>query len=111
MLIDRSIEAELRQHIDPDVDLSFRRIAITLEQIDRYDLPTKPRKKKDKRALHVTETVEAEAMPAHILRQLLRNQVERFLPADALRIAKIAEENEKYRLIDLLEQLEGGGTQ
>ena len=111
VLIDRSIEAELRQHIDPDVDLNFRRIAITLEQIDRYDLPTKPRKKKDKRALHITETVEAEAMPAHILRQLLRNQVERFLPADALRIAKIAEENEKYRLIDLLEQLEGGGVQ
>ena len=110
VLIDRSIEAELRRHIDPDVDLRFHRIAITPEQIEHYNLPTKPRKKTDRRVLHITSTVEAEAMPAHILRQLLRDHVERFLPADALRIAKVAEDQERYRLIDLVEQLEDGGA-
>lgn len=109
VLIDRSIESELREHIDPDVDLNFHRIAIMSEQIGVYDLPTKLRKKADKRARHITETVEAEAMPPHILRQLLREQVENFLPPDALRIARVAEEHEKYRLLDLAEMLEDGG--
>ncbi len=109
VLIDRSIESELREHIDPDVDLNFNRIAITSEQIRIYDLPTKPRKETDKRARHITETVEAEAMPSHILRHLLREQVENFLPPDALRIARVAEEHEKYRLLDLAEMLEVGG--
>ena len=106
VLIDRSLEAELREHLDRDVDMAFQRIAITPEQIEHHDLPTKPRKKTDRRARHITETVEAEAMPAHILRGLLRDKVEGYLPADALRVAKVAEEHEKYRLLDLVKQLE-----
>ena len=66
-----------------------------------------PRKAKDKRALHVTETVEAEAMPAHILRQLLRDYVEQFLPSGALRIAKITEEDERRTLLEMAEQADG----
>ena len=42
VLIDVALERELRQHLDPEVDLGFRRLAITPEQISRYDLPTKP---------------------------------------------------------------------
>ena len=44
VLIDLSIEKELRQHLHSAVDLSFHRIAITEAQIEQYDLPTKPRK-------------------------------------------------------------------
>jgi hypothetical protein len=43
ILIDKSAERELRKHLRQDVQLDFRRIAITAEQIVRYDLPTKPR--------------------------------------------------------------------
>ena len=99
VLIDRSIESELRQHLDGDVDLSLNRIAITTEQIDQYDLPTKPRKVSDLRALHITETVEAEAMPANIMRGLLRDSVEAFLPEGALEVAKVAEESEQAHLV------------
>ena len=70
VLIDHSIEKELRRHVDSDVELNFHRIAITPEQIEEYDLPTKPRKAKDKRSLHVKETVEAEAMPPNIAEHL-----------------------------------------
>jgi len=49
VLIDVTIERELRAHLDPEVDLHFERIAITPEQITAYDLPTKPRKEKDHR--------------------------------------------------------------
>ncbi len=98
VLIDRSIEAELRRHLPASVDLTFHRLAITEAQISGYDLPTKPRKPGERRALHVRETVEAEAMPAGVLRALLRAVVESFLPAGALSAIKAAEESEREGL-------------
>ena len=98
VLIDLSIERELRQHLHSAVDLSFHRIAITEEQIEQYDLPTKPRKAGDKRSQHVKATVEAEAMPANTMRKLLRDTVEAFLPEGALEAARVAEQSEQAGL-------------
>jgi hypothetical protein len=98
VLIDVAIERELRLHLDPRIDLTFRRLGITQEQIEMYDLPTKPRKEGDRRSLQVAATVEAEAMPAATLRRILRSEIESLLPADALMIAKVAEESERYNL-------------
>jgi hypothetical protein len=98
VLIDKSIERELRQHLDPSIDMRFHRLAITEQQIKQFDLPTKPRKAGDRRSLHVKATVEAEAMPAHILRGILRAEIEALLPSDALRVAKVAEESEREHL-------------
>lgn len=106
VLIDKSIEKELRAHLHSDVVLNFHRIAITEDQIERYDLPTKPRKTGDKRALHVKSTVEAEAMPAHILRTMLREAIERYLPDGALEAARIAEQSEQEGLRILADALE-----
>jgi hypothetical protein len=97
VLIDRSLDQELRRHLK--VDLEFRRIAITQQQIDELDLPTKPRKVGERRAVHIAETVEAEAMPVHILRDLLRREIERHLPERALEIAKVVEEEERSGLL------------
>lgn len=98
VLIDVSIEKELRQHLYDDIDLNFHRIAITREQIAQLALPTKPRKPGERRALDVEFTVEAEAMPAHLMRDLLRETVEQFLPAGALDVVKVAEESEREGL-------------
>jgi predicted transcriptional regulator len=98
VLIDISIEKELRTHLDPNIDLTFRRIGITPDQIVQYGLPTKPRKNTDRRALHITATVEAEAMPAGIMRGLLRDQIESLLPPNALEVAKAAEQSERAYL-------------
>lgn len=94
VLIDKALENELCEHLDEDIPLRFHRIAITEEQIAEHDLSTKPRKPGDRRALHVRETVEAEAMPAAQLRAILRQAVENFLPEHALAVAKAAEESE-----------------
>jgi hypothetical protein len=144
VLIDRSLETELRRHLEPTgfdafldaiaagadpldtpsdlvdayvdqltnggIDLRFIRLAITPEQIAEYDLPTKPRKPSDRRALHVEHTVEAEAMPAGILRQLLRERIEDFLPPDALAVAKAAEESEREHLRRWAEMMRNGGA-
>jgi len=108
VLIDQSIEKELREHLSPAIDLDFRRLAITPEQIAEYDLPTKPRKKSDRRALHIDETVEAEAMPAHALRSLLREEIEALLPPRALKVAKVSEESHQRSIVEMARQLGGG---
>lgn len=109
VLIDKALERELRQHLDPDIKLHFWRIGITEDQIARYDLPTKPRKAGDKRSLHVTKTVEAEAMPARVLRSMLRETIENLLPNDALAVAKAAEESERAHIERLAAIMTPGG--
>lgn len=84
--IDRDLERELRKHLNPNMDMRFRRIAITPEQVERYDLPNKG----------VGEyRVEGEAMPASLMRQILRYEVEALLPPHALAVSKAAEESER----------------
>ena len=109
VLIDLAIEKELRQHLHSAVDLSFHRIAITEQQIELFDLPTKPRKAGDKRSQHVKSTVEAEAMPAKIMRKLLRDSVEAFLPDGALEIARVAEKSEQEGLRALAARMVADG--
>lgn len=107
VLIDVALERELRLHLDPGVRLRFERIAITEAQIERYGLPTKPRKPGEARAPEITATVEAEAMPASLLRNILRERIEALLPTDALELARVAEESEKAQLARLAEILQG----
>ena len=112
VLVDQSIEKEMKGHL-PGVPLEFRRVGINAEQVEDYDLPTKPRKSGDNRALHITETVEAEAMPAHLLRQLLRDELESFIPERELRAVRVAETSERDGLRALAEnylpsQISGG---
>lgn len=104
VLIDQTLESELRKHLD--CGLEFIRLAITEDQIRDLDLPTKPRKKSDKRARHVKHTVEAEAMPAHILRAMVHDEIEAYLPEHALHVAKVAEQSEQSFLMGLAHDLE-----
>ena len=48
--------------------------------------------------MQITGTVEAEAMPARIMRQLLRDEIEALLPRRALEVAKAAEQSEREHL-------------
>lgn len=98
VLIDVSLQRELREHLRPDIELRFERIGINAGQIEQYDLPTKPRKESDKRSLHIGFSVEAESMPAKILRCILRDKVEALLPENALAVAKVAEQSEREHL-------------
>lgn len=108
VLIDRSIERELRKHLDSCVGLSFERIAINEDQIALYDLPRKPRKQTDRRALHIADTVEAEAMQAGTLRAILRQRIEALLPQHALAVARVVEEDERrgVRLLASIEEMD-----
>jgi hypothetical protein len=101
VLIDVALERELRLQLNPSIQLQFERIAINKNQIERFDLPTKPRKATDTRSLQVESTVEAEAMPARTLRRLLRMRIEKLRPEGALAAAKLAEASEQAGLMSL----------
>lgn len=108
ILIDPDIERKIIDHLGPYVEIEFRRIAITEEQISDLDLPTKPAKSSDRRAMHIMRTVEAEAMPAAQLRAMLRQEVERLLPPDAVLAAQIEEQSALDYLNNLADLLEAG---
>jgi len=95
VLIDASLQREMREHLDDDIDLRFERIGINLDQIEEFDLPTKPRKEGERRSPHIKFSVEAEAMPSSILRGILREKVEALLPRHALETARVAEQSER----------------
>ena len=105
VLIDVSLQRELREHLKPSIELRFERIGINADQITKYDLPTKPRKESDKRSQHIAYSVEAESMPAKILRVILRDKIEALLPENALAVAKVAEQSERYALGLMVENL------
>jgi hypothetical protein len=107
VLIDKKIEEDLRLHL-PDHEIQFHRIAITKDQIDLMGLPTKPAKVGDKRGGFVGGTVEAEAMPAGQMRQLLRDKIESFIPDRLLEINEVAEESERMMLHGLVGMIRRG---
>jgi hypothetical protein len=106
VLIDISLEQKLRGHLNPGINLSFTRLGINQDQIVEYDLPRKPRKVGERRRMDIEEAVEAEALPAHIMRHLVRNQVEALLPPGELKVMKVAEEAEKEQLMMMARMFE-----
>jgi Protein of unknown function C-terminus (DUF2399) len=65
--------------------ITFTHVAVTPEQIVRMNLPTRPTKKSDSRAKSWTaESVELDAIPANILRQLVEDCIRIHVPAHHL---------------------------
>lgn len=98
LLIDRKIEAGLRGHL-PDADITFRRLGITREQIALMGLPTKPAK--DRRGGFEGDTVEAEAMPAGTMRQIVRDAIEAFVDPHEASVLQAAEASERNTLLQM----------
>src|SRR5262249_31130720 len=72
------IDRKARETLAADfgVDVDFDRIAVTPEQIERYDLPTRPTKDGDTRARDWQGgCVEVDAMPPAELRRLVQNAI------------------------------------
>ena len=107
VLIDHDIESKLRKHLE-GVPLVFTRVAVTREQIASMGLPTKPRKPTDRRRPDVLHTVEAEAIPAGQLRQLVRRAVESYLPAGRLAQYQEIDRQEQQGLRRLAQLVETG---
>lgn len=101
--IGEKLEADLRRY-SGNAELHFERLAVTPEQIERWNLPSNPAKQTDSRSKSFKgEAVEAEAIPPREMRALLRRALERHLPPWKLaQIRKIeAEERQTLRSLKL----------
>jgi hypothetical protein len=83
------------------------KVALTLEDIERYDLPPNLTKTTDSRrdkfvARFGDLSVELDALPAEVLRQRLVDEVEQHMDLDALATVRQQEERERIRLVEAL---------
>lgn len=98
----RSFEERVRGFA-PDADAEFERIAVTPEQIVEYGLPTRPTKHTDSRSRNFTgESVEVDAIPATILRQLVNDAITQHIDNDRLRITRRVEQSERDMLLSMV---------
>lgn len=109
VLIDQKVQDSLEDHLGRVV--GFHRVAVNQDQIQAWDLPTKPRKKNDRRRLDIQETVEAEAIPAARIRGLVRQKVESFLPPGLMQRTRAAEKAERESLQLIADALQAHGTE
>jgi len=85
---------------DFKVDLQFVRAAVTQEQIERLNLPTRPTKMSDTRARNWTggESVELDAMPPAEIRSLIESRITRLIDRRQRRALERTEEMERETL-------------
>ena len=103
-----TVKAELIRWSYP-TEVYVERLAVNREQIDEWDLPTRPTKTTDSRARkfvrqHGTGSVERDAIPPATLRSLVRDNIEEHMDPEELRVLKLAENQER----DLLRSVWGG---
>ena len=99
------IEQTIRE-LAPSADISFQRIAVTPEQIDAFNLPTRPTKTSDTRSRGFGAiSVELDAFTPHILRGMVEDVIVRHLPADELALLKVAEESERNILLGVADAM------
>jgi hypothetical protein len=104
------IEETLRE-LAPAAEIFFERIAVTPEQINEWDLPTRPTKASDTRSKGFGAiSVELDAIEPNQLRALVQDAIEQHLPAHEYEILKAAEESERELLTSLVNAATGGGA-
>jgi hypothetical protein len=103
--IPRKVESDLRKFA-PNAELAFERIAVTMEQVEQWDLQTRPTKTSDSRSKGFEgDSVEVDAIPPAELRNLVRACIEQHIDSKALRRTQTVEEAERATLQSVLENL------
>jgi hypothetical protein len=92
----RKIEKTLRE-MAPDADIRFERIAVTIEQIIDWNLPTRPTKQKDPRAKNFgsDQSVELDTIDPRRLHSLVGKAIQQHLPRHQFKQLMKIEEHER----------------
>jgi hypothetical protein len=97
--IERNVLDRLEEFTDW-ADVRVERIAVTRQQIEAMDLPTRPTKVSDSRSRRfVGESIEVDAIPPATLRQLCREAIEGYIDPNALDVVRVAEQSERETLL------------
>jgi hypothetical protein len=96
--IPRNVEDELRR-LAPSADIVFTRLGVNAEQIESMELPTRPTKRSDTRAAgFFGESVEVDAIPAPILRNIVEEAILSHVDQDRLESLEEVERSERETL-------------
>lgn len=87
----------------PNVDVTFERLAVLPEQIDAWNLPTRPTKRTDTRAAgFVGGSVEVDAIAPNLLRTIVRRAIEQHIDPDKLKLTRSVEASERDGLARMI---------
>jgi hypothetical protein len=100
--IAEKVEEELTERT-PFSDITVERLAVDREQIERWNLPTRPTKSTDTRAskfrrIHGTDSVELDAIPPDQLRQLVKDAIDSHMEPWRLKQFQMVEREERETL-------------
>jgi hypothetical protein len=103
--ITRSVEEGIRE-LAPEADITFERVAVTPEQIEAWNLPTRPTKGSDVRSKNFKgDSVEVDAIPPDDLRGLVSHCITGHIDRDALDRLQLIEQQERLTLASVIESL------
>jgi hypothetical protein len=101
------IEEKLRE-LAPAAEITFERIAVNLDQIAAWNLPTRPTKSTDTRSKSFGPiSVELDAIEPDALRNLVEQAIQRHLPPDEFEALKAAERSERQTIAKMVRRLGG----
>jgi len=108
--IAEKVEQELRERAFCS-DITVKRLAVNREQIERWNLPTRPTKSTDTRAskfqrTHGTDSVELDAIPPDQLRELVKNAIDSHMEPWRLKQFQMVEQEER----EMLRNMFGGAA-
>jgi hypothetical protein len=92
----RDTEEKLRRYA-PGIEIHFERVAVTLEQIESWDLPSRPTKTQDPRAKKFgrSTSVELDAIPADKLRALVRSRIKLHVDKKRMKALRATEKKDR----------------
>jgi hypothetical protein len=95
------IEASLRRHLEEHLEVPYEiaRVGVTWAQVERLDLPGTTPKKEYGYPL----AVEAEALPAPTLREVVEDAIAELADQRQLEVLRVAEQSEREQLLALAE--------
>jgi len=100
--ISRKVEEGLREYAS-DTIIYFDRVAVTPQQIQDWNLPTRPTKKSDTRARNFKgDSVELDAISAKQLRQLVGECISQHISQETIERLELAEQVEKDTLENII---------
>jgi hypothetical protein len=100
--IAEKVEEELTERA-PFSEITVERLAVNRQQIERWNLPTRPTKTSDTRArkfrqLHGTDSVELDAIPPDELRRLVKDAIDSHMEPWRLQQFRMVEREERQTL-------------
>ena len=110
--IDRAAESAIVRHLKDreKVNFHFERVAILPEDIEKYNLPTRPTKKTDSRSANFEgESVELDSMDMRIIKQRVYDCIMENVPDELMQEALDKEIADKERINGFIRGLQSGG--